>query len=77
MGEFADQMASVYARNFTPDEMHQLTTFYRSPVGQRFLEKMPTVMQESMSLGPAFGQQVARELQDRMIEELRKRGHNL
>jgi len=38
---------------------------------------MPTVMQESMSLGPAFGQQVARELQDRMIEELRKKGHNL
>jgi uncharacterized protein len=77
VGELADQMASVYARNFTADEMHQLTTFYRSPVGQRFLEKMPTVMQESMSLGQSFGQRVAGELHDRMIEELRKKGHAL
>ena len=75
--ELVDQLASVYAHNFTPDEMRQLATFYRGPVGQKFLEKMPTVMQESMSLGQAFGQQVAGELQSRMIEELRKRGHNI
>jgi hypothetical protein len=77
IGELVDQMASVYARNFTPDEMRELATFYRSPVGQRFLEKMPIVMQESMSIGQAFGQQVAGELQTRMIEELRKKGHQL
>jgi len=77
IGDLVDQMAAVYARNFTSDEIRQLTTFYRSPVGQKFLEKMPTVMQESMSLGQAFGQQVATELQGKMIEELRKKGHNL
>jgi len=77
VGELVDQMAAVYARNFTRDEIGQLTTFYRTPVGQKFLEKMPTVMQESMSLGQAFGQRVAGELQTRMIEELRKKGHNL
>src|SRR5215471_5916351 len=77
LGELVDQMAAVYARNFTSDEIRQLTTFYRTPVGQKFLEKMPTVMQESMSLGQAFGQQVATELQGKMIEELRKKGHNL
>jgi hypothetical protein len=77
VGELVDQMASVYARNFTPDEIRQLAAFYRTPVGQKFLEKMPTVMQESMSLGQAFGQRVAGELQTKMIEELRKKGHNL
>ena len=74
VGEFTDQMASVYAHNFTPDEMRQMVVFYRGPVGQKFLEKMPIVMQESMSLGQAFGQKVAGELQSRMIEELQKKG---
>lgn len=77
VGELIDPMAGVYARNFTADEMQQLATFYRSPVGQKFLDKMPIVMQESMSIGQSFGQQVATEMQSRMIEELRKKGHNL
>jgi uncharacterized protein len=77
IGEMVDQMAAVYARNFTPDEMRQLVAFYRGPLGQKFLEKMPTVMQESMSVGQAFGQQIAGELRSRMIEELRKKGHDI
>jgi hypothetical protein len=57
--------------------MRQMMTFYRSPVGQKVLEKMPVVMQESMSVGQAFGQRVGVELRTRMIEELRKRGHSI
>ena len=77
IGEMTDQMAQVYARNFTADEMRQLAMFYRGPLGQKFLEKMPTVMQESMSVGQAFGQRIAGELRSRMIEELRKKGHDI
>jgi hypothetical protein len=73
IGEMVDQMASVYARNFTPDEMRQLGAFYRGPLGQKLLDKMPTVMQESMSAGQAFGQRIAGELRSLMIEELRKK----
>jgi hypothetical protein len=72
-----DAMALVYARNFSPDEMRQMMTFYRSLVGQKVLEKMPVVMQESMSVGQAFGQRVGAELRTRMIDELRKRGHTI
>jgi uncharacterized protein len=77
VGELTDQMATLYARNFTADEIRQMTAFYRSPVGQKFLEKMPVVAQQSMALGQAFGQRVASELQTRMTEELRKRGHDI
>lgn len=72
-----DGVAIVYARNFTIDEMRQLTDFYRSPVGQALLQKMPVVFQESMALGQRFGEEAAGELHDRMIEELRKRGHKI
>ena len=74
---FVDGLAIVYARNLTIDEMKQLADFYRSPVGQTFLKKMPVIVQESMALGQRFGEEAAGELHDRMIEELRKRGHKI
>ncbi len=75
--EFAAAVAEIYARNFTADELRQVTTFYRGPVGQKFLEKMPAIAQQSLAMGQRFGQMIAAELRERMIEELRKRGHKL
>jgi hypothetical protein len=77
LGELTDEMAATYSRNFTADEMRQMTAFYRSPVGQKFLEKMPAIMQEGLTQGQAWGQRVAVEMQAQMKEELRKRGHKL
>jgi hypothetical protein len=74
---FAEGIVLIYARNFTADELRQVTAFYQGPVGQKFLEKMPVIAQESMAMGQKFGQDIAGELRNRMIEELRKRGHNI
>jgi hypothetical protein len=74
---FASAIAGIYARTFTTDELQQLTAFYRGPIGQKFLDKMPVIAQESMAMGQKFGQEVAAETRTRMIEELRKRGHNI
>jgi hypothetical protein len=74
---FADGIAEIYSRTFTVDELRQVTAFYRSPIGQKFLEKMPVIAQESMAMGQRFGQEIAVEMRERMIEELRKRGHSL
>lgn len=74
---FAAGIAEIYAHTFTADELRQVTAFYHSPVGQSFLEKMPTIAQESMAMGQKFGQEVAGDMRERMIEELRKRGHNI
>jgi len=77
MTELAEQIVLIYARNFTPEEMREMTRFYRTPVGQKLLEKLPTVTQESMRAGQAWGQRIGAEVQNRMIEELRKKGHDL
>jgi hypothetical protein len=77
MAKLIDDFAMIYARNFTADEMRRVTAFYREPVGQKFVEKMPVITQESMSAGQEFGRAIAVELQKRMVEELRKRGHKI
>lgn len=77
LDELSDLTASVYARNFTAEELRDVTAFYRTPTGEKFLQRLPTVTQQSMALGQKFGQTVASELQGRMIDELRKRGHKI
>jgi hypothetical protein len=77
MSELTSAIAAVYARNFSVDEMRQLAAFFRTPVGVKYLEKAPVLVQESMQIGNQFGQQTAGELERRVKEELRKRGHKL
>lgn len=74
--EFVDAVAAAYARNFSAAELRQIATFYGSPAGQKMLDKMPALVQESAAIGQKFGQSIAGDLQKRMTDELRKRGHN-
>jgi uncharacterized protein len=77
VNEIVDEITALYARTFTADELREVTAFYRGTVGQKFLQKQPVIMQESMAIGQKFGQSVAGELQSRIVEELRKRGHKI
>jgi hypothetical protein len=77
LGDFVDAIAALYARHFTADELRQLTAFYRGPVGQKFLQNMPAISQESLAMGQKLGQEIARDLQARITDELRKRGHKI
>src|SRR5262249_50799294 len=65
--EIIDQIAALYARTFTADELREVAAFYRGPTGQKFVEKMPAIMQESMMIGQRFGQAVAGELRERIV----------
>jgi hypothetical protein len=58
-------------------EIHALNDFYKTPVGQKFREKLPAVSAEMMATGQKLGQSIGGDVQKRMIEELRKKGVNL
>ncbi len=77
VSELSDAAAIVYARNFSIDDLHALNDFYKTPAGQRLLQKMPTISQEMMGAGMKFGQSIGGEVQKRMVDELRKKGVNL
>ena len=77
LNEMAELFAQVYVRNFSVAELRDITAFYRTPTGQALLAKMPIVMQQSMLAGQQFGQAIAADLQKRVVEELRKRGHEV
>jgi uncharacterized protein len=77
LSELSDAVVAVYASNFSAEELRAATAFYRTPAGQKFLQKNPLVAQQTMLLGQKFGQSVGADAQRRMIEELRKKGYTL
>jgi len=77
LDEVIDKIAGAYARNFTAQELLDMTAFYRTPTGQKMVQRLPDVMKESLAIGQQFGRSIAADLQSRMIEALRKKGHNI
>jgi hypothetical protein len=77
MSELTDAAAIIYARNFSTEDLLALNAFYKTPLGRRLLQKLPTVTQETILAGGKFGKSVGEDMEKRMIEELRKRGVNL
>ncbi|WP_176212460.1 DUF2059 domain-containing protein [Metallibacterium scheffleri] len=55
--QMTDLVVPIYQRNFTEQDVRELLTFYRSPLGQKMLEVQPAIMRESMLAGEQFGRQ--------------------
>lgn len=72
-----DQIAALYAANFTVDELRQIEAFYAQPAGQKFLAKSDALTQASAQIGQDVSQKAADELKQRLIEALRQKGHKL
>jgi hypothetical protein len=46
-----EDIAAVYASNFTVGEIREMEAFYRKPVGQKLLEKSSVITQQSNRAG--------------------------
>jgi hypothetical protein len=73
----ADNIATVYASNFTAGELREIEAFYRQPVGQKLLEKSPLLAQQSNQVGQDASRKAAEDLRARLTEALRQKGHKL
>lgn len=71
-----DEMVRVardaFARNLTDQELRDITAFYRTPSGRRFVEAMPTITAESMRDGQDVGRRAAIEAMPHILERMRQ-----
>lgn len=72
-----DGAATIYANNFNAGELRQIETFYRQPIGQKLLEKTPSIAQQAAQVGQEIGRKAAEDLRARLTEALRQKGHKL
>ena len=61
-------LVDIYGSNFTSEEINGMIAFYKTPVGQASIEKLPKVMQESMSIGQQMMQALSPQVQGLMKE---------
>ena len=75
--EIGDGMAHVYANEFTEQELKDLVTFYKSPLGQKLLSSEPRAIQFSMSYMNQWAQQFAEVINGQFRAEMKKRGKDI
>ena len=75
--EIGDGMAQVYANEFTEQELKDLVTFYKSPLGQKLLATEPRAIQFSMSYMNQWAQVFAETVNGQFRAEMKKRGKEI
>jgi hypothetical protein len=75
--EIGEQMARIYASDFTEQELKDLVTFYRSPLGQKLLAQEPKTISASMVYMNQWAQAFAEEVNGQFRAEMRKRGKDI
>jgi hypothetical protein len=75
--EIGDGMANIYASSFTEQELKDLVTFYKSPLGQKLLVTEPKAIQGSMAYINQWAQTFAETVNGEFRAEMRKRGKQI
>ena len=75
--EIGDGMAQIYANEFSEQELKDLVTFYKSPLGQKLLATEPRAIQFSMSYMNQWAQEFAEAVNGEFRTEMKKRSKQI
>src|ERR1700727_1039535 len=75
--EIGDGMAKVYADAFTEQELKDLVTFYKSPLGAKLLTAEPEAIQGSIAYMRQGGQKFSQVVAAQFRAEMHKRGKDI
>ncbi|MCO5730009.1 DUF2059 domain-containing protein [Rhizobium sp. SSA_523] len=65
------EVASIFARSFTEEELKQIAAFYGSEVGKKYLQSLPLLQRESVRAAEIWANGVSRDLTNSSSEKLR------
>lgn len=60
--DMMNDFAALYADMFTAQEMKEVTAFYKSGTGAKFIASMPVLMQKGSDIGMKYGQKIMEEM---------------
>lgn len=66
-----DLLVPIYAKHYTDEEIAALLKFYKSPIGQKVIEKMPLITQDSYQAGTQWGKAIG----EKVISRLKEKGY--
>jgi hypothetical protein len=72
--ELVRRLIPIYASHFTPSDVQQLITFYKTAVGQKLAASLPVVNAQTAQAGQAWAAQIMPGLRDAVIQRLQSEG---
>jgi hypothetical protein len=75
--ELVYEVALIYAKHFTEQELKDLVAFYKSPLGQKMLKEEPLALDQGMKRAQDWSQDFSEAVLMRIRTEMAKKGHPL
>ncbi len=75
--KLVNDIAIVYARTFTEEELREIAQFYQSPAGKKMTEELPTVLTESFKMLQEWSREMSVTIMTELRKEMKKKGHDL
>ena len=72
--EIGEQMAKIYANAFTEQELKDLATFYKSPLGKKVIDAEPDAFNKSRIYMGEWAQKITEEITTKLRAEMKARG---
>lgn len=69
--------AKIYATVMTEAELKELATFFKSPIGKKYVETQPQILDDLVKEMATWSQTVSEYVMIRARAEMAKRGHQL
>ncbi|HET7804684.1 MAG TPA: DUF2059 domain-containing protein [Pseudolabrys sp.] len=75
--ELTEEVARLYATNFTEQELKDILAFYKTTAGKKLLATQPKIVDSSMKFAQDWANTLSDQVIAKMRDELKKRGHAL
>ena len=75
--QLVEQIAQLYAKTFTEQELKEALVFYKSPLGRKIVSEEPRVLDEGFRRIQQWTNQFSEEVIGRMRAEMKKKGYDL
>ena len=76
-GEIQNEVIKLYAQRLSEQEIKDLLTFYRSPLGKKMLVESAYIIGEAVKRADTIAAKLREEVTVRMRAELKKRGKDI
>ncbi len=73
--DIIDIAAHIYARQMSEEELKQTAAFFESPVGQKYVEAQPAMLDQLVVAMQSWTQQISTFMMLRVRQEMNKKGH--
>ena len=75
--QLVDQVAQLYAKTFTEQELKDALAFFKSPLGRKIVSEEPKVLDDSFRRIQEWTNKFSEEVMGRMRAEMKKKGYDL